>query len=442
MLLVGLLLLCVAVAFNVFPKLEKVVQTQVRDLSMVEETFDRQKEPVQPSAAESTKIRQPEEETRPEARTTWLPPEFRKSFTTPDVADETSDSILERSPELPPLDLLNKGESFKPDKRSINMTAGLIEKTLAEFGIPAKVVGFRSGPTVTQFAVEPGYIDKADDDRQKIRVSQISSLQRDLALALSAERLRIEAPVPGKSYVGIEIPNPTSFDVQLRPLLETDSFSRINSQLALALGRDVSGRAVISDLATMPHLLIAGTTGSGKSVCITALTACLVMNNTPDEIKLAMIDPKRVELMRFNGLPHLMGQVETEIERILAILRWATAEMDFRYELLERARSRNIDAYNRKLEIQNKPKMPKIVLIIDELADLMMAAPDQTEFAIIRLAQKARAVGIHLILATQRPSTDVVTGLIKANFRPGLLLLLPHLWIRASFWIQVVQKPC
>ena len=266
LLLVGLLLLCVAVAFNVFPKLEKVVQTQVRDLSMVEETFDRQKEPVQPSAAESTKIRQPEEETRPEARTTWLPPEFRKSFTTPDVADETSDSILERSPELPPLDLLNKGESFKPDKRSINMTAGLIEKTLAEFGIPAKVVGFRSGPTVTQFAVEPGYIDKADDDRQKIRVSQISSLQRDLALALSAERLRIEAPVPGKSYVGIEIPNPTSFDVQLRPLLETDSFSRINSQLALALGRDVSGRAVISDLATMPHLLIAGTTGSGKSV--------------------------------------------------------------------------------------------------------------------------------------------------------------------------------
>ena len=222
MLLVGLLLLCVAVAFNVFPKLEKVVQTQVRDLSMVEETFDRQKEPVQPSAAESTKIRQPEEETRPEARTTWLPPEFRKSFTTPDVADETSDSILERSPELPPLDLLNKGESFKPDKRSINMTAGLIEKTLAEFGIPAKVVGFRSGPTVTQFAVEPGYIDKADDDRQKIRVSQISSLQE-------ISRLRFLLNGSGskrcsrKSYVGIEIPNPTSFDVQLRPLLETDS---------------------------------------------------------------------------------------------------------------------------------------------------------------------------------------------------------------------------
>jgi len=416
LLLVALFLLCVAVAFNLFPKLEKVVQTQVSNLSMVEETFGNQKEPAQPPAAASIKMREPEEETQPEVKTTWLPPEFRKSFTTPDVADETPDFTLERSPELPPLDLLNKGESFKPDKRSINMTAGLIEKTLAEFGIPAKVVGFRSGPTVTQFAVEPGYIDKADDDRQKIRVSQISSLQRDLALALSAERLRIEAPVPGKSYVGIEIPNPTSFDVQLKPLLETDSFSRINSQLALALGRDVSGRAVISDLATMPHLLIAGTTGSGKSVCITALTACLVMNNTPDEIKLAMIDPKRVELMRFNGLPHLMGRVETEIERILAILRWATAEMDFRYELLERARSRNIDAYNRKLEIQNKPKMPKIVLIIDELADLMMAAPDQTEFAIIRLAQKARAVGIHLILATQRPSTDVVTGLIKANF--------------------------
>ena len=177
--------------------------------------------------------------------------------------------------------MLQKGEIYRPDKRSINLTAGLIEKTLAEFGIPAKVVGFRTGPTVTQFAVEPGYIDKSDEDKQKVRVSQISSLQRDLALALSAERLRIEAPVPGKSYVGIEIPNPNAAQVQLRPLIESEEFSRVNSSLALTLGRDVSGRPVVADLATMPHLLIAGTTGSGKSVCITALTACLVMNNTP-----------------------------------------------------------------------------------------------------------------------------------------------------------------
>lgn len=341
---------------------------------------------------------------------------YQKTFESPMMTDEQPEQPFERPQTLPPLDLLNKGEVYKPDKRSINLTAGLIEKTLDEFGIPAKVVGYRSGPTVTQFAVEPGYIDKSEDARQKIRVSQISSLQRDLALALSAERLRIEAPVPGKSYVGVEIPNSKSTDVQLRPLIESEAFYRINSPLALALGRDVSGRPVIADLATMPHLLIAGTTGSGKSVCITALTACLVMNNSPEDLMLAMIDPKRVELNRFNGLPHLMGEVETEIERILGVLRWATTEMDYRYKLLQKAAARNIDAYNLKMSRQKKRKLPKIVIIIDELADLMMSAPDQTEYAVIRLAQKARAIGIHLILATQRPSTDVVTGVIKANF--------------------------
>jgi S-DNA-T family DNA segregation ATPase FtsK/SpoIIIE len=412
----ALLIVCLMAAFRLMPRLESAVQAELGELSMLEETFGSQSASVKvPVPAVLPKKQVRDQEQAPKISPS-LPAEFRKSFNPPDIADETPDLPVERSPDLPPLDLLIVGESFKPDKRTINMTAGLIEKTLDEFGIPARVVGFRSGPTVTQFAVEPGYIDKADDDRQKIRVSQISSLQKDLALALSAERLRIEAPVPGKSYVGIEIPNPNSTDVQLRSLLESEAFSRVNSPLALALGRDVSGRAVISDLATMPHLLIAGTTGSGKSVCITALTACLVMNNTPDDIKLAMIDPKRVELMRFNGLPHLMGNVETEIERILGILRWATTEMDFRYKLLEKARARNIDAYNRKLEHQKKRKLPKIVILIDELADLMMSAPDQTEHAIIRLAQKSRAVGIHLILATQRPSIDVVTGLIKANF--------------------------
>ncbi len=345
-----------------------------------------------------------------------LPLEYQKSFDPPVIVDEVPGKPLERSKNLPPMDLLLKGDIYKPDKRSINLTAGLIEKTLDEFGIPAKVVGYRSGPTVTQFAVEPGYIDKSDDARQKIRVSQISSLQRDLALALSAERLRIEAPVPGKSYVGIEIPNPNSSNVSLRPLIESEPFSRVNSPLALTLGRDVSGRPVVADLATMPHLLIAGTTGSGKSVCITALTACLVMNNSPEDLKLAMIDPKRVELMRFNGLPHLMGNVETELDRILGVLRWATTEMDYRYKLLQKAGARNIDSYNLKMDRQRKPKLPKIVVMIDELADLMMSAPDQTEYSVIRLAQKARAIGIHLILATQRPSTDVVTGVIKANF--------------------------
>jgi len=402
-------------SFRIFQRLEELVQNQLNKGTFTGDEL-QEGNPLE----NSSMVTEPEEKNEKTEQKgqadVWLPPEFRKSFETHALGDEKPSKPLERSSALPPLSLLGKGDTFKPDKRSINLSAGLIEKTLDEFGIPAKVVGFRTGPTVTQFAVEPGYVNKADDERHKIRVSQISSLQRDLALALSAERLRIEAPVPGKSYVGIEIPNSKSSDVLLRPLVESETFSRVNSPLALALGRDVSGRPVVSDLSTMPHLLIAGTTGSGKSVCITALTACLVMNNTPKDLKLAIIDPKRVELMRFNGLPHLMGNVETEIERILGVLRWATTEMDFRYKLLEKARARNIDSYNKKMERQKKAKLPKIVILIDELADLMVSAPDQTEHAIIRLAQKARAIGIHLIVATQRPSTDVVTGLIKANF--------------------------
>ena len=402
-------------ALTILPLIEKFLHNQLQTLPASIPASQKSEESssrTQKAEAEDTPSKTGKDYKKP----VWLPPEYRKSFNPTNLVDEKPDKPTERPIELPPMDILNKGETFVPDKRSINLTAGLIEKTLAEFGIPARVVGFRSGPTVTQFAVEPGYIDKSEDDRQKIRVSQISSLQRDLALALSAERLRIEAPVPGKSYVGIEIPNPNASSVALRPILELELFHRVNSQLALALGRDVSGHPVISDLATMPHLLIAGTTGSGKSVCITAITACLVMNNTPEDLKLAMIDPKRVELMRFNDMPHLMGSVETEIERILGVLRWATTEMDYRYKLLQKEGARNIDSYNKKMERKGKSKLPKIVILIDELSDLMISAPDETEHAIIRLAQKARAIGIHLIVATQRPSTDVVTGLIKANF--------------------------
>jgi S-DNA-T family DNA segregation ATPase FtsK/SpoIIIE len=402
-------------AFDVLSKLQKVVQERLGEIPAQASSMAGSSQSAS-AAVVSDSDEEFEDEEQPARKSVWLPPEYRKTLETPDFGEETPVNPAERSPDLPPLDILPKGEMYKPDKRAINLTAGLIEKTLNEFGIPAKVVGFRTGPTVTQFAVKPGYIDKSDEEKQKVRVSQISSLQRDLALALSAQRLRIEAPVPGKSYVGIEIPNANAANVQLRPLIESEDFHRINSSLALSLGRDVSGRPVVADLATMPHLLIAGTTGSGKSVCITALTACLVMNNTPENLKLAMIDPKRVELMRFNGLPHLMGSVETDIERILGVLGWATAEMDYRYKLLEKAHARNIDSYNHKMARQGKKIFPKIVILIDELADLMINAPDQTEHALVRLAQKARAIGIHLILATQRPSTDVVTGLIKANF--------------------------
>jgi DNA segregation ATPase FtsK/SpoIIIE, S-DNA-T family len=349
-----------------------------------------------------------------------LPSEFRKKFKI-HLPDEQGSKPPERDERLPPLELLVSEQAARTDERTINMTAGLIEKTLAEFGIPAKVVGFRVGPTVTQFAVEPGFVEKPGSEeaiaRHKVRVSQISGLSRDLSLALAAERLRIEAPVPGRPYVGIEVPNPKTTVVRLRPILENESFYRFGSPLTIALGRDVSGQAIVADLASMPHLLIAGTTGSGKSVAISALTTCLAMNNTPEDLRLVMIDPKMVELVRFNGLPHLFGKVETDLERILGVLRWTVAEMDRRYKLLEASRSRNIDTYNRKIR-RRKGESPlaHIVVMIDELADLMMSAPEQTEHTLVRLAQMARATGIHLIVATQRPSTDVVTGLIKANF--------------------------
>jgi S-DNA-T family DNA segregation ATPase FtsK/SpoIIIE len=349
-----------------------------------------------------------------------LPAEYRKKFKI-QVNEEKSATPPVRDERLPGLDLMITEQSAKPDERNINLTAGLIEKTLAEFGIPARVVGFQVGPTVTQFAVEPGFVEKggSEDDttRHKVRVAQISSLSRDLALALSAPSLRIEAPVPGRPYIGIEVPNTRSTVVRLRPILETEAFYKFGSPLTIALGRDVSGQAVVADLASMPHLLIAGTTGSGKSVCIAALTTCLVMNNTPEDLRIVMIDPKMVELVRFNGLPHLYGKVETDLKRILGVLHWTVVEMDRRYKLLETSRSRNIDTYNRKLrKKRDSEPLPHIVVMIDELADLMMSAPELTEPALVRLAQMARATGIHLVVATQRPSTDVVTGLIKANF--------------------------
>ncbi|MQC26331.1 MAG: DNA translocase FtsK [Chloroflexi bacterium] len=336
-------------------------------------------------------------------------------------ANQAAAKAPPRSADLPPVDLLSAEESYRPNERHINQSAGLLERTLAEFGIPAKVVGYKVGPTVTQFAVEPGYIPKpgnGDDERgQKVRVSQISALQRDLALALSAQRLRIQAPVPGRSYVGVEVPNTRASLVRLRPILESDIFHRLKSKLGIALGRDVSGVPVAADLAKMPHLLIAGTTGSGKSVVISAITVCLAMNNSPEDLRLIMLDPKMVELVRFNGLPHLMGKVETELERITAVLRWLVAEMGRRYKELESVRARDLESYNRKVERrQDKAKMPRLVVLIDELADLMMNAADHTESTLVRLAQMARATGIHLVVATQRPSTDVVTGLIKANF--------------------------
>ena len=334
----------------------------------------------------------------------------------PEMDDE--DGPRRRDPRLPRLAVLERGEASAQSADEIEWKSRRIEETLLDFGLPARVVEVRRGPAVTQFGVEPGYVERPGPDgepkQQKVRVGQIAALQRDLTLALAVSRLRVEAPVPGRSVVGIEVPNAESSVVRLRNILESPGFARLNSSLGVALGRDVAGAPVMTDLAKLPHLLIAGTTGSGKSVCINAFIACLVFNNTPEQLQLVMIDPKKVELVRFNGLPHLIGHVEVDADRAVGVLRWLTSEMDRRYELFETVSARNISGYNRKAG--RGKKLPYLAVFIDELADLMHMYPGDVERNLCRLAQMARATGIHLVVATQRPSTDVITGLIKANF--------------------------
>jgi len=322
---------------------------------------------------------------------------------------------------LPPLeDILDKTAEQELSQAEIRAKVHIIEETLANFGVPVKVVEVNQGPTVTQFGLEPGFVERKDragrNRRVKVKVNRISALANDLALALAASPIRIEAPVPGRSLVGIEVPNVSISLVSLRSVIESEAFRRIDSRLRIALGQDVAGQPVAADLALMPHLLIAGATGSGKSVCINSITTCLLLNNTPDDLRLIMIDPKMVELTNFNGIPHLLVPVVIEVERVVATLKWVTHEMDRRYRLFSRASARNIEMYNQMRISRAESKLPYIVVLIDELADLMLVAPEQAERSICRIAQLARATGIHLVIATQRPSVDVVTGLIKANF--------------------------
>ncbi|MFC2064731.1 DNA translocase FtsK [Chloroflexota bacterium] len=418
-LIIGLWIISIISSFGGWEKIESWLKKQAGDIS----EYSRRDRTVQSKDHATTKIHPNKKNLRStdQVRKKALI-NNKKVKQIPDLKKEKKFIAASRSDLLPPLNLLIDQRKIKADERNINQAAGLLEKTLADFGIPAKVVGYRVGPTITQFAVEPGFYDKGDSEsgnlnRQKVRISQIAGLSRDLALALSAKRLRIEAPVPGKSYVGVEVPNIKAETVRLKPILEADAFLGVDSKLAIALGRDVSGLPVVMDLTRMPHLLIAGTTGSGKSVCISSIAVCLAMNNSPEDLRMIMIDSKMVELIRFNGLPHLYGKVETNVERIMGVLRWTVIEMEVRYKLLEKNRVRDLEAYNKKiLKRKDGKQLPRIVVLIDELADLMMSSPDQTEHNLVRLAQMARATGIHLVVATQRPSTEVVTGVIKANF--------------------------
>jgi S-DNA-T family DNA segregation ATPase FtsK/SpoIIIE len=317
---------------------------------------------------------------------------------------------------LPDIDqILESGGEVSFDDEFDRQRARLIEDTLASFGAPAKVVEINRGPTITQFGVEPGFIDSRNG-QMRVRVSKIASLADDLALTLSAKRIRIQAPVPSKGFVGIEVPNESISLVTLRDVLESEAFQSLKSNLRFALGQDVAGKPAAADLAALPHILIAGATGSGKSVSVNAIICGLLLNNTPDDLRLLMIDPKRVELTGYNGIPHLLAPVVVDLERVVGALQWVAREMDQRYHKLSEAGARNIVDYNSRLAAQGENKLPFLVVVIDELADLMMLAPDETERTITRLAQLARATGIHLVISTQRPSVDVVTGLIKANF--------------------------
>ena len=344
-------------------------------------------------------------------------------------------------PAVPSLDILDATEQVETHPDDHRERAQQIEEALASHGIDAKVTQINPGPTVTQFGVEPGWFRKFKEVRERdpdgklkvdqtgqpivrrqevskkrVRVDQIAALDKDLALAMAAPTIRIEAPVPGKAMVGIEVPNVTMGVVGLKEALASPEFRKMlgKSKLAVALGKGSAGQMLMGDLAAMPHLLIAGSTGSGKSVCITSLISSLLMNNTPLDVQFVMVDPKRVELVSFSTVPHLATPVIMDMDKVVGALKWVTEEMDRRYKVMAGAGARNISGYNAKVDEEDH--MSYLVVVIDELADLMVMAPFDVEQSLTRLAQMGRATGIHLIVATQRPSVDVITGLIKANF--------------------------
>lgn len=328
-------------------------------------------------------------------------PELLSEKLVKNVMDSTGGGIWD----YPPLSLLSDSPGVKADRGDINKIASVIEKTLQSFGVEARVAEVNLGPAVTQYALEIALGTK---------VSKITSLANDLALATEAPtgQIRIEAPIPGRNLVGIEIPNRSLEVVTLRTMLASAVMQKSKSKLAVSLGLDVSGSPVVADIGKMPHVLVAGTTGSGKSVLINSYITTILFRASPSEVKLILVDPKRVEFTAYNGIPHLLTPVIVEPEKILSALKWAMGEMDRRYKLFSERGVRNIEGYN---ELSGFQALPYIVIVVDELADLMMFAPVEVEDAIARLAQMARATGIHLVIATQRPSVNVITGLIKAN---------------------------
>jgi S-DNA-T family DNA segregation ATPase FtsK/SpoIIIE len=367
--------------------------------------------PVVPESPEAPWWEQEADDAKPKAR--------KKASSKP--SRKRSGKPRAREGDLPPLELLDMASPKAYGDVDVRRKVHIIEDTLASFGVPAQVVEVNQGPTVTQFGLDPGYIERrasgGEVRQQRVRVARIASLANDLALALAAAPIRIEAPVPGRSVVGLEVPNETVSLVSLRGVIESPGFQGIDSKLAIALGEDVSGHPVATDLGLMPHLLIAGATGSGKSVCINAIICCLLCSSSPQDLRLLMVDPKMVELTNYNGIPHLLTPVVVDVGQVVGALTWITRQMDERYRLFHQIGVRNLEEYNRRMSRRKGEKtLPTLVVFVDELADLMMMAPDEVERHICRVAQMGRATGIHMVIATQRPSVDVVTGLIKANF--------------------------
>ena len=349
------------------------------------------------------------EENKPVQANLFVQKEEEKQDKTKQVLQlEHTISVEEDNYVYPPIDILSKMEkaSLKGGTKSLTDTAARLQKTLYSFGVSAKVENVTVGPAITRYELKPA---------EGVRVSKIANLADDIALNLAAETIRIEAPIPGKQAVGIEVPNKQKEMVGLREVIESEAFKNNDSKLSVALGKDVAGSAVIANIAKMPHVLIAGSTGSGKSVCINTIITSIIYNSKPSEVKLVMVDPKVVELSVYNGIPHLLIPVVTDPKKAAGALAWAVQEMDNRYNLFAEKGVRDLVGYNKAAEHEGSGKLPQIVIIIDELADLMMVAAKEVEESICRLAQKARAAGMHLVIATQRPSVDVITGLIKAN---------------------------
>jgi len=333
--------------------------------------------------------------------------------------------------QLPSFELLDPGQPFSLDQAEAQGVATRLEQSLASYGIEAKVVEINPGPAVTQYGLEPGWlrhfrevkeanesgqpvVRQQEVSRTRVKVEAISALDKDLAVALAAPALRIQAPVPGKSYVGVEVPNAKTASVGLRSVMDTPAFGALSrkSKLALALGLGVGGQAGVADLSRLPHLLMAGATGSGKSVCLKAILTCLALTATPEQVRIVLIDPKRVEFVRWKALPHLLYPPIVEPVQVVRVFQELIAEMEQRYRLMAEAKVSDLPAFNQAAHVP----LPYLAVLVDELADLMMTAPEEVEKGLTRLAQLGRSAGIHLVVATQRPSVDVVTGLIKANF--------------------------